>query len=198
MLKVALTGGIATGKSYVLNSLRRRGVHCLDADELTHGVMTNGTETTQAIVRRFGPDVIAADGSVDRRKLGRIVFSDKSARADLEAIVHPAVYRSIAAGLRAFELARDVPFAVVDVPLLYETGHQGDFDRVIVTACSIDQQLQRIIGRGMSEAEARQRLAAQWPSEKKSALADYVIDTGGTTAETDRQVDGLLRNLTSG
>src|SRR5215813_9105731 len=104
MLKIALTGGIATGKSYLLEQFRRRGVPCLDADALVHGVQAAGTEATKAIAERFGPEVLAADGSVDRAKLGPIVFADAAARKDLEAIVHPAVYRAIAAGLRGFEL----------------------------------------------------------------------------------------------
>src|SRR5438552_8575320 len=104
MLKVALTGGSATGKSHVLELFRRRGIPCLDADALVRGVTAAGTEATQAIGARFGPGVIAADGSVDRQRLGSIVFADDAARRDLEALVHPAVYRAIAAGLRAFEL----------------------------------------------------------------------------------------------
>src|SRR4051794_19372347 len=107
MLKIALTGGIATGKSYVLDQFQRRGVPCLDADELAHGVTAAGTEATSAIVARFGVDVLAADGSIDRRKLGPIVFADPSARRDLEGIVHPGVYRAIQAGLRGFELVGD-------------------------------------------------------------------------------------------
>src|SRR5436309_14922690 len=121
MLKVALTGGIATGKSYVLDRFRARGMASLDADALIHGVEAAGTEVTQAIAARFG-DVLAADGAVDRRKLASIVFDDPAALRELEAIVHPAVYRAIGAGLRAFELLGH-RLAIVDVPLLYETGH---------------------------------------------------------------------------
>src|SRR3954466_478866 len=119
MLKVALTGGIATGKSYVLDQFRRRGVPCLDADELAHGVTAAGTEATAAIAARFGADVIAADGAVNREALGSIVFADQSARRELEAIVHPAVYRAIQAGLRAFERIGGSSLAVVEIPLLY-------------------------------------------------------------------------------
>src|SRR5438874_13613995 len=104
MLKIALTGGIATGKSHVLDRFRRRGVPCVDADDLVHGIEAAGTEATTAIAARFGADALAADGSVDRVRLGNIVFADPAARRDLEAIVHPAVYRAIAAGLKAFEL----------------------------------------------------------------------------------------------
>ena len=194
MLRVALTGGIATGKSYVLDRFRKRGVACLDADALVHGVQAAGTEATAAIAARFGSAVLAADGSVDRRKLGPIVFDDAQARRDLEAIVHPAVYRAIAAGLQGFERLGD-PIAIVDVPLLYETGGVKDFGRVIVTACPSELQLARLVERGLTEDAARQRLAAQWPTEKKAARADFVIRTDGTFEETDRQVAEVLETL---
>ena len=194
MLKVALTGGIATGKSYVLDQFRQRGIACLDADALAHGATAPGTEATRAIAGRFGPDVVAADGTVDRQKLGAIVFADANARRDLEAIIHPAVYRAIAAGLRAFELLGD-PLVVVDVPLLYESGHQADFDRVIVTSCPEDLQLRRLAERGLTDAEARQRLAAQWPSADKVERADFVIRTDGTFPDTNGQVEDILRKL---
>jgi dephospho-CoA kinase len=189
MLKVALTGGIATGKTYVLDRFRRLGVPCLDADELVHGVEAAGTEATAAIAARFGAGVLAADGSVNRAKLGPIVFADPTARRELEAIVHPAVFRAIAAGVRAIELTGTHAFAVVDVPLLFETGANERFDRVIVTACPPDLQIARLKERGLSEAAVRQRLAAQWPTDEKVARADFVVMTDGTYAETDRQVD---------
>jgi dephospho-CoA kinase len=195
MLKIALTGGIATGKSHVLEQFRRRGVPCLDADALAHGVEVAGTEATAAIAGRFGPDILTADGAVDRAKLGPIVFADAAARRDLEAIVHPAVYRAMAAGLRGFELLGDYPFAVVDVPLLFETGHEKDFDRVVVTVCPPERQVARLIERGMSDADARRRLAAQWPTAEKAARADFVIETSGPFEETDRQVDQLVQRL---
>ncbi len=168
---------------------------CLDADALAHGVMASGTEATRAIAARFGADILAADGAVDRKKLGRIVFADASARRDLEAIVHPAVYRAIAAGLRGFEIIGDSPLAVVDVPLLYETGHAGGFDRVVATVCQPATQLARLMARGLSEPEALQRLAAQIPSEEKGARADFVIRTDGTREETDGQVERIWRKL---
>jgi dephospho-CoA kinase len=196
MRRVALTGGIATGKSYVLERFRRLGVPCLDADDLAHGVTEAGTEGTRAIVARFGPGILEADGSVDRRKLGSIVFADAAARRDLEAIVHPAVYRSIGAGLRAFELIGGSPVAIVDIPLLYETGRQADFHRVVATVCSRSVQLARLLERGMTEREAEQRLAAQMPADEKAARADFVIPTDGTFAETDARVEEILAKLT--
>ena len=142
--------------------------------------------------------MLGADGAVDRRKLAPIVFADPTARRDLEAIVHPAVYRAVAAGLRGFELLGNYPFAIVDVPLLYETGHAGDFDRVIVTACSPDAQIARLVARGLAEADARQRLDAQWPTERKTKRADFVIRTDGSFEETDRQVEQIYRTLRGG
>jgi len=195
MLKVALTGGIATGKSYVLDQFRRRGVPCLDADELAHGVTAAGTEATAAIAARFGEGILAPDGAVDRTRLGPVVFADPSARRELEAIVHPAVYRAIATGVRAFELIGDDPYTVVAVPLLYETGAEKHFDRVVVTSCSPETQLARLLERGMTEEEARQRLAAQWTTEQKASRADFVVNTDGTFEETNQQVDAIYRSL---
>jgi dephospho-CoA kinase len=196
MLRVALTGGIATGKSYVLDGFRRLGVPTLDADALVHGIEAAGTEATSAIAARFGSEVLAADGSVDRARLGPIVFADPAARRDLEAIVHPAVYRAMAAGIRAFELtAAACRFTVVDVPLLFETGGNERFDRVIVTACPVELQLARLLERGLTEVAARQRLAAQWPTERKTAKADFIIETGGTFDQTDRQVADVYGKL---
>jgi len=197
MLKVALTGGIATGKSHVLEQFRRHGVPCLDADSLAHGVMAPGTEATSAIAARFGDGILAADRSVDRVKLGAIVFADSAARHELEALVHPAVYRAITAGLRFFEQHDRSPFAVVDIPLLYESGHAEDFDRVIVTDCPPALQLARLVGRGLTDDEARQRLDAQWPTGEKVRRATYVIRTDGTLEETDAQVERILERLRS-
>ena len=197
MMRVALTGGIATGKSHVLDEFRRLGVPCLDADELAHGVTAAGTEATAAIAARFGSDILAPDGSVNRAKLGPIVFADAAARHELEAIVHPAVYRAIVAGLRGFEMLGEYPIAIVDVPLLYETGADRQFDRVVVTICPPDVQRARLVERGMTEDDARQRLAAQWPMEQKAQRADFVIQTGGTFEETNRQVAEVYRLLTS-
>jgi dephospho-CoA kinase len=194
MLRIALTGGIATGKSYVLDRFRRHGVTCLDADVLAHGVTAAGTEATAAIAERFGRDILDAHGAVDRAKLGPVVFADSSARRDLEAIVHPAVYRAIQAALRAFELL-GARMAVVDIPLLFETGHASDFDSVIVAACPTHVQMDRLRGRGLGETDIRQRLAAQMPTEEKVSRADYVIRTDGSFEATDAQVDDVLAAL---
>jgi dephospho-CoA kinase len=195
MLRVALTGGAATGKSYVLDQFRRAGVPVLVADDLAHGVTAAGTEATAAIAARFGADVLAADGSVNRDALGAIVFADEAARRELEAIVHPAVYRAIEAGMRGFAKLGNPTLAVAEIPLLYETGHAADFDRVIVTVCADELQLRRLARRGLSDARARQIVAAQKPTAEKAALADFVIRTDGEKAETDEQVRRVLQAL---
>jgi dephospho-CoA kinase len=197
MLRVALTGGIATGKSHVLQEFRKRGVPCLDADDLAHGVTTARTEATAQIAERFGHEVLDSSGAVDRHKLGAIVFADSSARRALEEIVHPAVYRAIAAGMRAFELLEHSPIVIADIPLLYETGHSSDFDRVVVTVCPREMQILRLRERGMSQAEAEQRLAAQMSADEKALRADYIIQTDDTIESTNAQVDQILEILTS-
>jgi dephospho-CoA kinase len=195
MLRVALTGGIATGKTHVLERFRERGASCLDADALARGVTAEGTEAARAIAARFGQDILDRAGAVDRAKLAAIVFSDDTARRDLEAIVHPGVYRAIAAGLRAFELLGGSPLAIVDIPLLYETGHAADFDRVIATVCLPAHQMARLIKRGLRDTEARQRLAAQMPAIDKAARADFVVQTDGSFADTDAKVEQIWKEL---
>ena len=195
MLKVALTGGIATGKSYVLERFRELGAATLDADQLAHGVMAPGTEAAAAIAERFGTEVLDAAGGVDRKKLGPVVFADAGARRDLEAIVHPAVYRAITAGLRGFELVGGTPIAIVDIPLLYETARQGAFDCVVATVCNEATQIARLKERGLTEEAARLRLAAQISAEEKAERADYLIRTDGSFAETDEGVRRVFEAL---
>jgi len=196
-LLVGLTGGIATGKSTVLRLLQARHVPTIDADVLARQAVAPGSPGLQAIVERFGSAVLDPTGALDRSAPAAVVFSDPQARRDLEQIVHPAVYAAIRDWLE--ELPEGTPLAVADIPLLYETGHQADFDRVVVVACPPDEQLRRVMARdGVSEAEARTRLDAQWPIADKVVLADDVIWTTGPRAETEREVEELLRRLVSG
>jgi len=196
MVRVALTGGIATGKSSVVHLLEARQVPTIDADVLAREVVAPGTPGLEAVIARFGAGVLDPAGALDRRALAAVVFSDPQARRDLERIVHPAVYAAIHHWLE--KLPRDTRLAVADIPLLFETGHQGDFDRVVVVACPPDEQLRRVMARdGVSEAEARTRLDAQWPIADKVVLADDVVWTTGSRAETEREVDALISRLTS-
>jgi dephospho-CoA kinase len=200
MLRVAVTGGIGTGKSVVLSQLAACGAAVVDADALVHDALRAGAPAVAEIRKRFGEEVVTADGDVDRARLGTIVFGDGQARRDLEAVLHPAVYRAIEAWMRAREV-EGARVAVAEIPLLYETGHEGDFDCVVVTACDGEEQVRRAMGRsGMSDADARLRIAAQWPLPEKARRADFVIRTDGTVEETRRQArsvwDALLRRAT--
>ena len=146
------------------------------------------------VAARFGGPILLPDGSLNRAALGRIVFTDRAARADLEAIVHPEVYRRI--GEWFATLPPSTRLAIADIPLLFETGHNHDFDRVVVAACAPAEQLRRLIARdGLTESEARARLDAQWPIEEKVARADHVIRTDGTIADTDAQVKTVYELL---
>lgn len=194
MKRIALTGGIATGKSHVLARLREAGVPAVDADVLAREAVATGSAGFAAVVNRFGDGVLAADGTLDRRRLGSLVFADERARRALEAIVHPSVRAAIAAFFAA--LPSDTPFAVADIPLLYETRRERDFDAVIVVACDRDTQIARVIARDrLSREEAERRIASQLPIDEKRARADYLIDSSGTHGDTDRQVAELIATL---
>jgi dephospho-CoA kinase len=194
MLRVALTGGIATGKSYCLVHFAELGVPVVDADRLAREAVTPGSPGLRAVVERFGREVLAADGSLDRPALGRIVFRDPRARAALEAIIHPEVYRHIREWFA--NLPPGTRVAMADIPLVFETGHNHDFDAVVVAACSSDEQVRRVMTRdGLSERDARARLAAQWPIEEKVKRADYTIWTDREFSDTDKQIAEVYQRL---
>lgn len=197
MVRIALTGGIASGKSHVLAAFARRGVPTIDADVLARDAVAPGTEGAGRVRARFGESVVDPDGGLDRRKLAAIVFDDPAARRDLEAIVHPLVYEGISRWLAGLPPGTRV--AMADIPLLFETGREGEFDVVVVAACSPEEQLRRVMARdGLSEADARARLDAQLPLADKIRRADHVVWTTGTPEETDRQVDLVLRAREAG
>lgn len=187
MLRIALTGGIATGKSYCTAVFARLGVPVIDADILARDAVAPGTRGLQAIAEQFGPHLIGADGSLDRAALARVVFADSKARGALEAIVHPEVYRRVRDWFA--NLPAGTRLAIADIPLLFETGQQHDFDAVVVCACAPSEQVRRVMARNnLSDADARARIAAQLPIDEKVARADYVIWTDRGFAETDAQV----------
>jgi len=196
VLRVALTGGIATGKSYCLARFATHGVPTIDADILARDAVAAGTPGLAAVAARFGPGVLAADGTLDRPALGRIVFADAKARAALEAILHPDVYRRIREWFA--NLPAGTRVAIADIPLVFETGHNHDFDEVVVAACHPEEQVRRVMARDrLSDADARARLAAQWPIEEKVRRANRVIWTDRGFAETDRQVADVYDRLVS-
>lgn len=196
VLRVGLTGGIATGKSYVTQRLREAGLPTIDADVLAREAVAPGSPVLRAVVQRFGRDMLTDGGALDRAKLGGLVFRDAQARADLEALIHPDVRRRIAAWqMRLVDDGYRGPL-VADIPLLFETGRTGDFDTIVVVACDPARQRARLIERdGLSGEAADQRLAAQWPIADKVRGADYVVKTDGTFADTDAQVAELVTQL---
>ena len=194
MHRVALTGGIATGKSHVRAEFERLGVPTIDADVLARAAVAVGTPGLAAVTERFGRGVLNTNGEIDRKRLAAIVFQDPAARLDLERIIHPAVRLEIDAWFTS--LAPVHRFAIADIPLLYETGRDRSFDAVIVTTCEPATQIRRVMARdGTTETEALQRIAAQMPSEDKVRRATYVIRTDGTFDETARQVRNVYHQL---
>jgi dephospho-CoA kinase len=194
MIQAALTGGIATGKSYCLARFQALGFPTIDADRLSRLAVAPGSAGLAAVVERFGSGVLQPDATLDRSALARIVFADRTARADLEAIVHPDVYRRIREWFANQPVGPRA--AVADIPLLFETGHQHDFDCVIVAACTLEEQLRRLVERdGLTMADARARIDAQWPIDEKVQRADYVIRTDGGFAETDDEIQRVYEQL---
>jgi dephospho-CoA kinase len=195
MHRVALTGGIATGKSHVRAEFERLGVPTIDADVLARAAVAPGTPGLAAVTERFGHAVLDANGALDRKRLASIVFQDRTARQDLERIIHPAVRLEIDAWFTS--LGPMHRFAIADIPLLYETGRDRSFDAVIVTACEPATQIRRVMARdGVTEAEAVQRIAAQMPVDDKVRRATYVIRTDGPFEDTNRQVRSVHDQLT--
>jgi dephospho-CoA kinase len=197
MQRVGLTGGIATGKSHVLAVFGALGVPTIDADVLAREAVAPGSSGFEAVKARFGEAVLDSRGGLDRRKLGDVVFGDAQARKDLEAIIHPGVVAAIERWFSSLDASAH-PFAIADVPLLYEANREGDYDVVIVTACEPATQIRRVVARdGISEADARQRVAAQLPIEEKVRRADHVIRTDGLLAQTNAQVHEVYKRLMS-
>jgi dephospho-CoA kinase len=194
MVRVGLTGGIASGKSAVAAELAARGAIIIDADVLAREVVEPGTPALAAIIDRFGPQVLS-DGQLDRTRLAQIVFADPLARRDLERIVHPAVRA------RAADLERAAGRAAVVVhviPLLVETGQQEAFDLVVTVDVDHETQIKRLIARnGYTRAEAESRIAAQASREDRRIAADVVLDNTGSLAQLREQIDALWAELSS-
>lgn len=194
-----LTGGFASGKSAVAARFAARGVPVLDADQLAREVVEPGSEGLAAVVAEFGPEMVDAQGRLDRKRLGSLVFAQPEARRRLEQLTHPriqAAMREKAAALRAHGEA----LCCYEAPLLVEIGSAEKLRPLVVVSASVEAQVERGMRRdGLSEAEAKKRIAAQYPLEKKLALADYVIDNSSTfehlVAEADRVLDAICTEL---
>ena len=199
MRRIGLTGGIAAGKTVVADRLAELGAVRIDADRLAREVVEPGTPALAEIARRFGPDVIAAAGSLDRPALGAVVFRDPDARRDLEAITHPAV-RALSARRMAEAEERDPDAVVVyDIPLLVESGRVDEFDRIVVVHAPREERIRRLVElRGMPAEEAERRIASQATDAERLAVADDVVDSGVSLAITLAQTDRLWANLSGG
>lgn len=197
-MRIAVTGGIGSGKSAVTARLAQRGAVVVDADALAREVVEPGTPGLAAVVAEFGDGILRDDGSLDRPALAAIVFADADRRRALEAIVHPLV------GRRSQELLEAAPadaVVVYDVPLLAESADLGrieGFDRVVVVTAPVETRVRRLVSRGLAEDDARARIAAQADDSARLAIADLVVDNSGGLDDLDAEVDRLWSALTSG
>ncbi len=198
MLVVGLTGGIATGKSTLAAMFAARGAAVVDADRIAHTLQEPGQPCYHRIVETFGVAILDAQGRIDRRRLGGRVFADPDARRRLESILHPAIREACQQAVRAAE-ASGHGVCVVDAALILETGQRGRYDALVVVTAPEEAQVARLVrSRGLTVAEARQRLTSQWPTEAKAAQADFVIDNGGDLAAAEDQVDRVYIAFKSG
>ena len=193
-MRIAVTGGIACGKSTVARMLERHGGEVLDTDDVAHVLEGPGGAAVPEIAQTFGSGVVAADGAVDRRKLGALVFGDADALERLNAILHPLIAAEVDAWLERESAA---PFKAVLVPLLYEAGFDAKvaWDKVLAVVCSEAEQIRRLKGRGFNEDEARRRIASQMSCAEKAARADCVIWNDADMRTLEGEVETALRRL---
>lgn len=195
MKAIGLTGGIASGKSTVCDILKEQGVSVISADELAHQAICKGTVLYGQIVRQFGPGILAATGEIDRKKLGEIVFADPGLRKKLEQLIHPVVIGEME---KIIETGRSsqIPLMVFEIPLLFETGMESNFDEVWVISVLSATQEERLKKRNnLTAAEVKERIAAQLPLNIKEGKADRIIYNNGGIDETRVQVDRILRDF---
>jgi dephospho-CoA kinase len=189
-----LTGGIGMGKSIAERFFRERGVPVVDTDELAHQLVEPGQPALGEIQTFFGKSMVAPDGRLRRNELAQLVFTDPAARKQLEAILHPRIRERWRAQVEAWR-RENHPLAVVVIPLLFETQAESDFDQTICVACSAADQGKRLLERGWTPEQIKQRLAAQWPIEQKIARADFVIWTNGSLEAHAQQIERILAGL---
>ena len=198
MIRGGLTGGFASGKSFVSNILQKLGCHVVRADELGHQVLELGGEAYSEVVKLFGLQILDPGGAIDRRRLAAEVFDSPGRLAQLNAIVHPSVIRREEQFLQRAEAADPDGIGIVEAAILIETGSYKRFDKLILVACTPEQQLERAMKRGAyTRTEVLARLSRQMPVEEKRRFADYVINTSGTEEETVEQTQEVYRSLRS-
>jgi dephospho-CoA kinase len=196
MLRVGLTGGIATGKSTVGAMFVELGCHLIESDQITHQLFEPGQAVHAAVVKQFGNRILAPDGTIDRRILGDIVFKDPQARAKLNGLVHPAIIQRQQEWLQEMEAQDPHGIAIVDAALMIEVGTYRNYDKVIVVTCSPEMQRERLRARSaLSEEEIESRIRSQMPAEEKIKYADFVIDNSGSIESTRVQVETVYQQL---
>jgi dephospho-CoA kinase len=196
MLRVGLTGNIACGKSHATGIFSELGAHVIDADVLVHEILARGTPTFDKIVEHFGPTILDADGSINRKALGAIVFGDEGKRSTLNDLVHPEVRKEIGRRIASLEKEREDGIVIIEAALMVETGSYTQYDRLVVVTCDSALQLRRLMVRDrLAASEAGARIAAQMPAEEKTRLAHYVIETSGSFRETRAQIEAVYRSL---
>lgn len=200
MKVIGLTGGIATGVSTVAQMFRELGAIIIEADKIARDVVEPGTQTYRKIVETFGREVLSADGTIDRKRLGQIVFADDAARRRLNRITHSAIHRRIEEEVERLRESNPDAIVLIDVPLLLDTTGPDTFDMdgVIVVTAAKDAQIERLMRRDtLAEEDAQRRVAAQRPVEEKAMEADWIVRNTGSLEETRRQVVSLWRQLTT-
>jgi dephospho-CoA kinase len=198
MLKVGLTGGIASGKSFVGRVLEELGCRLLRADEVGHAVLAPDGEAYGAVVAEFGGGILRDDGAIDRKKLGAIVFADPARLTVLNSVVHPAVFQRELDWLTAIERNEPEAIAVIEAAIMIESGSYRRYDRIVIAVCSKEQQIERAMSRdGITREQVEQRLARQMPLEEKIRYADYIVDTSGSKEATRKQTETVYRSLRS-
>jgi dephospho-CoA kinase len=195
MLRVGLTGGIASGKSTVASMLRNLDCMVLEMDPLGHELLEPGQAAYDEAIREFGPSILGPGDAIDRSKLGTIVFADAAKRARLNQILHPRILDVVRKWFAALDRPGGPEFAVVEAALIVETGFHKQLDNLIVCWCKPEQQLERLMERGLTREQAQLRISSQMPAVEKRALADEVVDCSGTVEETERQVQNLVARL---
>lgn len=194
MLKIGLTGGIASGKSTVAAMLRARGCHVLEMDPIGHELLQPGSIAYSEVIGEFGREVLSPTGPIDRTKLGAIVFADKRKRERLNAILHPRILERVR-GWFSDQQRHGADFAVVEAALIYEAGYNKQLDRTVVCWCQPEQQFARLERRGLTGDQAQARINAQMPIDEKRKLADDVIDCSKSIEDTNRQTAELIEKL---
>lgn len=196
MLKVGLTGGIATGKSIVAELLRKRGCHLLYADKIAHEQISPGGAAYEAVIEAFGDQILNPDGRIDRARLASLVFLDRNRREHLNRLVHPHVLALTEHEMQRLEQIDPGGIFVAEAALHIEVGYHRRFDKLIVTWCTYEQQIERLLARGgITREAAEQRLQSQMPADAKKGYADCVVDCSRSLRETEEQVERIYKEL---